>query len=78
MLMVVGRLEDSSCFSQRWSLTNCFPLPQLADILVVLAIFVDARVRVGGGGERVYYRVGAIGVSRSSAGEREDTADSEA
>ena len=53
-------------------------LPQFADIVIVLAVAVGAgvRVRVGGGGEGVYNGVGAIGGGCSTAGEREDAADS--
>ena len=58
-----------------WNLT--FPLPQLADIVVLLAVSIGAGVTVSGTGERVYYGIGPILTGCSPASEGEDTADSE-
>ena len=52
-------------------------LPQLADIIVVLAVSVGAGVCVSGSGEGVYHGIGAVLTGCCSTWEREDTADSE-
>ena len=59
----------------KWNLS--LSSPQLADIFVVLTVFVDAGVRVSGGREGVDYGVGSVLTGSRSAGEREDATDSE-
>ena len=53
-------------------------LPQLADIVVVLAVSVEAGVRVRGRVERGNGGVGVVLAGRGSTGDAEDAADSEA
>lgn len=50
---------------------------QFADICIVLAVSVGAGVRVRGGGVGAYCAIGRVGGGCSSAGQREDTTDSE-
>ena len=67
-----------SCIGDRGSQHHCVKInPQLADIRVTLAEGVGAGVRVRASRVRAYDGVGVIGTTAVSAGDGEDTTNSE-